>query len=174
VATSRILLVGGFLTVEVPIDPSIASIPTLQRVVTMATQRRFGQETHGNARRGLNTSPAARIEIVTKRGLGVSVSELRAEYGRSKSATHYTLRTNTNASTTREKPRSDRPPMLSLHQKNIIYRKARARPKKYYSELAEVGVIVRPDGTSSKPPSRTTLWRTLKRRASERLASQCR
>lgn len=39
--------------------------------------------------------------------------------------------------TTADKPRSGRPPILSLHQKHIIYRKAVAQPKIEYKELAQ-------------------------------------
>jgi hypothetical protein len=44
-----------------------------------------------------------------------------------------------------------------------MYRKARAAQKLEFLELAEVGVLVQPDGTTSKPPSYSTLYRTLKR-----------
>jgi hypothetical protein len=47
--------------------------------------------------------------------------------------------------------------MLSLQQKKIIYRKARAILKVKYLELAEVGVVVNAEGTSLKAPSRTAL-----------------
>jgi hypothetical protein len=47
--------------------------------------------------------------------------------------------------------------------KKIIYRKARAAPKLEYSELAKAGVVVSANGTPSKPPSRSTLYRLLKR-----------
>jgi hypothetical protein len=49
-----------------------------------------------------------------------------------------------------------------LHQKKIIHQKARTTPKVENSELAEVGVVVNAEGTSSKAPSRTTLWGVLK------------
>jgi transposase len=128
----------------------------------MPTQHRFGQEIDQNVRRGPNISPAARHKIIAKREEGVTVRELAAEFGRSKSAIKYTIRTYTKTATTKDQPRSGRPPILSLYQKKIIYRKARATPKIEYSELAEVGVVVNPEGTSSKAPSRTTLWRVLK------------
>jgi hypothetical protein len=44
-----------------------------------------------------------------------------------------------------------------------MYRKARAAQKLEFLELAEVGVLVQPDETTSKPPSYSTLYRTLKR-----------
>jgi transposase len=66
--------------------------------------------------------------------------------------------------TTQDKPCSGRLSMLLLLQKKIIYRKARAAPKIEYSELAVHGVLVNPDGTTLKPPSKTTLWRALKSR----------
>ena len=71
--------------------------------------------------------------------------------------------------TTKDNPRSDRPPLLSLHQKKIVYRKARAQPKIGYKVLSEVGVLVNSDGTYSKPPSHSTLYRYLKNRVSPNL-----
>lgn len=59
----------------------------------MPTQRRFGQEVDGNARRGPNISPADRLRIIAKREVGISVRELAAQFGRSESAIKYTIRT---------------------------------------------------------------------------------
>jgi hypothetical protein len=87
------------------------------------------------------------------RECGMTVQELAAEFERSEGAIKYTIQTYAKTGTTQERPRSGRPPILSLHQKKIIYRKACAAPKIEYSELAIVGVFVRPDGTTSKPPS---------------------
>jgi transposase len=130
----------------------------------MPTLRQFGQEIAENTRRGPNISPTDRERIIAKRECGVTVRELAAEFGRSESAIKYTIRTYTRTGKTQEQPRSGRPPMLSLHQKKIIYQKARAAPKIEYSELAKHGVFVKPDGTTLKPPSRTTLYRILKGR----------
>jgi transposase len=115
-------------------------------------------------RRGPNISPNERQRIIAKRGTGIPVRELAAEFGRSESAIKYTIRTYTKAATTEERPRSGRPPILSRHQKKIIYRKARATPKIEYSELAEASVVVQADRTTLKPPSRSTLYRVLRRR----------
>jgi hypothetical protein len=46
-----------------------------------------------------------------------------------------------------DKPHSGRPPILSLHQKKIIYRKACAQPKIEYLELAKASVFIYQDGT---------------------------
>ena len=108
----------------------------------MPTPRRFGQLTDGNARRGPNINPDDRAKIIAKRECGISVRELAEEFGRSESAIKYTISTYANAATTQEKPRSGRPPMLSLHQKKVIYQKARAAPKIKYSELAAAAVLV--------------------------------
>jgi hypothetical protein len=128
----------------------------------MPPPRRFGQEIAGNARRGPNISPAERQMIIAKRECGVMVRELAAEFKRSESAIKYTIRTYAKIGTTQEQPRSGRPPILSPHQKKIIYRKTRAAPKIEYSELAKVAVLVNPDGTTSKPPCHRTLYRVLK------------
>jgi transposase len=129
----------------------------------MPTPRQFGQEVAGNACRGPNISPTERQRIIAKRQCGETVRELAAEFGRSESAIKYTIRAYTKTSTTQEQPRSGRPPVLSLHQKKIIYRKARAAPKIEYLELVKAGTFVTVDGTPLKPPSRSTLYRCLKR-----------
>jgi hypothetical protein len=86
--------------------------PLLQHLITMPTQRRFGQELDQNARRGPNISPAARLKIIAKRSCGVPLKELAYEFGRSVSAIKYTIRTYAHASTPNDKPRSGRPPIL--------------------------------------------------------------
>jgi transposase len=65
-------------------------------------------------------------------------------------------------STTADKPRSGRPSILSHHQKKIIYRAAQKAPKIEYSKLTEVAVVVNQDRTPSKPPSHSTVYRSLK------------
>jgi transposase len=129
----------------------------------MPPHRQFGAEISGNGRRGPNLSPEQRLTIIAKAGAGVSVAELVDEFGRSPNCIRTTIRIGKTRTTTLEAPRSGRPPILSLHQKKIIYRKARAAPKIEYSELAKVGVFVTAEGTPSKPPSRSTLYRCLKR-----------
>jgi transposase len=128
----------------------------------MPPPRQFGQEIAGNARRGPSISPDERQRIIAKRECGVTVRELAAEFKRSESAIKYTIRTYAKTGTTQEQPRSGWPPILSLHQKKTIYRKARAAPKIEYSELAKVAVLVNPNGTTSKPPCHRTLYRVLK------------
>jgi hypothetical protein len=49
-------------------------------------------------------------------------------------------------------------------QKKIIYRKVRAALKIEYLQLAKEAIFVNAEGTPSKPPSRSTLYRALKRR----------
>jgi transposase len=107
----------------------------------MPTPRQFGQEVARNARRGPNISPTERQRIIAKRQCGETVRELAAEFRRSESAIKYIIRTYTKTGTTQEQPRSGRPPVLSLHQKKIIYRKERAAPKIKYSELSKLGPL---------------------------------
>jgi transposase len=128
----------------------------------MPIQCQFGQELNQNVRRGPNISPGACQAIIAKREYGASIKELAAEFGQSESAIKYTIRTYS-PTTTQGKPRSGCLHILSLHQKKIIYRKARAAPKIEYSELAKVGTFVNADGTPLKPPSHSTLYWALKR-----------
>jgi transposase len=140
-----------------------APAPQLQHPVTMPNQPQDRQNSHQNARRGPNISPAQRLQIITKRECGATLNELVAEFGRSMSAIRYTLRTYANTTNPIDKPRSGRPPVLSRHQKKILYRAVRATPKIEYSELVKAVQLMNPDGTLSKPPSHDTLYRELKR-----------
>jgi hypothetical protein len=64
--------------------------------------------------------------------------------------------------TTEDRPCTGHAPILLLLQKKIIYKKVHATSKVEYLQLANFTVFVYPDGTTSKPPSRTTLWRIMK------------
>jgi hypothetical protein len=65
--------------------------------------------------------------------------------------------------TTADKAWSRRPPVLLLHRKKIIHRKARAHPEIEYSKLAKHGTFVTPDGTPLRLPSCSTLYWCLKK-----------
>jgi hypothetical protein len=100
------------------------------------------------------------------------------EFGCSESAIKYTTRTYSSTAA-HEKPRSGRPRMLSRHQQKLVLRKARATPKIEYPELAKVAQVVSLDGTPSKLPSKSTLYREIKRngitnlRFKERPTAEC-
>jgi hypothetical protein len=130
----------------------------------MPNQPQTGQNSHQNARRGLNISPAQCIQIIAKRECSATLDKLVAEFRRSKSAIRYTIRTYANTTNPVDKPRSGRPPVLSRHQKEILYRKVRAAPKIEYLELVKVVQVMNADRTLSKPPSHNILYRELKRR----------
>jgi transposase len=128
----------------------------------MPPRRQFGTELNQNARRGPNLTPPQRLAIIAKAAAGATVRELVEEFGKSPNCIRTTIRLSKTRDTTQEAPRSGRPSILSRHQKKVIYRKARAAPKVEYSQLAEVGVFANADGTFTKPPSRSTLYRVLK------------
>ncbi|KAI1518219.1 Transposase [Pyrenophora tritici-repentis] len=128
----------------------------------MPQPRSFGTEISGNARKKPHLTPQERTRIIAKHEAGASLAELATEFSRSKSTIHDTIKRYSLHQTTSDLPRSGRPPRLSSHTKKIIYRKARAASKIEYSELAKEGVVVNADRTTSKPPSRRTLYRVLK------------
>jgi hypothetical protein len=74
-----------------PTPASTTPTPQLQRVTTMPTQRRFGQEIDQNVCRGPNISRAARHKIIAKREERGTVRELAAEFGQSESAIRYII-----------------------------------------------------------------------------------
>jgi transposase len=92
---------------------------------------------------------------------GMTVQEVAAAIQRSERAIRDLKYRQTGS--VQDKPRSGRPPVLSKQQKKIIYKKVRAAPKIEYSQLAKEAIFVNAEGTPSKPPSRSTLYRALKR-----------
>ena len=116
-------------------------------------------------RRGQNLSTEQRDQIVGRLSAGATFQECADTYGRTQRCIRDLWKKYHQTDTTEDKPRSGRPPILSLHQKKIVYRKARAQPKIEYKALAEVGVLVNSDGTSAKPPSHSTLYRYLEKKA---------
>jgi transposase len=130
----------------------------------MPPQRLFRTQISGNASKKAYLTPSQGQSIIAKHEAGVSLTELAAEFRRSKSTIHDTLKRYKLHATTSDLPRSGRPPILSLRQKKIIYRKARAAPKIEYSNLIKEATFVNAEGLPLKPPSRSTLYRTLKRR----------
>ncbi|USP82837.1 hypothetical protein yc1106_10111 [Curvularia clavata] len=93
---------------------------------------------------------------------GATVAEVAAKFERSRSTIHRLYKKFSTTTTAHDRPRSGRPKILSNRQKKIISRAARATPKIRYQKLAKAAVVVQPDGTSSKPPSRSTLYRVLR------------
>ncbi|KAI1508843.1 Membrane-bound metallopeptidase [Pyrenophora tritici-repentis] len=129
----------------------------------MPNQRIFGQELSQNARRGPNMSNETRNYILGMLDGGCTVKEAAATCGRSESAIRRLRQKFNTTGTTHDKPRSGRPHVLSKHTKKLLYRAARKNPKLEYKDLAEVATIVGADGTTSTTPSKSTLYRTLKR-----------
>jgi transposase len=130
----------------------------------MPPQRRILQEINQNVRRGPNLTISQREKIIGRLAEGAAVKEVAALYGRTPRCIRDLRKKYNQTGNTQDKPRSGRPPILSLRLKKLIYRKARAQPKIEYKKLIEEAVVVEPDGTTSKPPSHSTLYRVLKRR----------
>jgi transposase len=131
---------------------------------TMPPQCQVLQEISGNHRKQPHLTPAHRLQIISKLQAGCLVAELVAEFQRDPSTIRQTIHNIAKHSTTLKAARTGRPPTLSLHQKKITYRKACAAPNIEYSKLAEAAVFVDAEGTPSKPPSHSTLYRCLKER----------
>jgi transposase len=115
-------------------------------------------------RRGPNLTVLQRDQIIGMLAAGCTCAEAARAYGRTERCIRDIRTKYAKTGTTEDRPRSGRPPVISFSQKKIIYRKARAAPKIEYSELAQVRVFVNIEGIPSKPPSRSTLYRFLRRR----------
>ena len=105
-----------------------------------------------------------RDQIIGMLLAGATVKEVAHHYSRTDRCIRKIHQKYRKTGIIQDKPRSGRPPVLSLAQKKIIYRKARAAPKIEYLELAKEATFVNTQGTPSKPPSRSTLYRFLKAR----------
>jgi len=129
----------------------------------MATPRPFGQELDQNVRRRRNISPGTRDRCIGMLQGGMTVQEVAAAIQRSERAIRDLRLEYRQTGSVQDKPRSGRPPVLSKQQKKILFRKVRAAPKIEYSQLSKEAIFVNAEGTPSKPPSRSTLYRALKR-----------
>ena len=83
----------------------------------MATKRQIGQELKQNARRGPNLSVVQRDQIIGMLNGGCTVKEVAAAYGRTDRCIRKLRLKYHQTVTTVDKPRSGRPPILSLSQK---------------------------------------------------------
>jgi transposase len=153
--------VSSVLATELP-PPLI--LHKLALLITMATPRQFCQELDQNVRRDPNMSIETRKRVIGMIISGCSATEAAHARGRSERTVRRLYQKYLQIGSIHDKPRSGRPHVLPINQKKIIYRKACAAPKIEYSELAEVGTFVNAEGTPSKPPSRSTLYRALKKR----------
>lgn len=117
-----------------------------------------------NVRRGPNMTVQERDVAIGMLQAGATVREVAETFGRSRSTIHRLYQKFHHTSTTRDKPRAGRPSILSDHQKKILYRAARKTPKILYEDLAKVATTMELDGTPSKAPSHSTLYRVLRRR----------
>jgi hypothetical protein len=130
----------------------------------MPPQCLFEIQISRNACKKVHLTPYQRQSIIAKYEAGISLMELAAKFRWSKSTIYNTLKCYKLHATTSDLPCSGRSPILSLWQKKIIYRKACAAPKIEYSNLIKEATFVNAECLPLKPPSRSTLYRTLKRR----------
>jgi transposase len=89
-----------------------------------------------------NLTVIQRNEAIGISVAGASLKEIADYFERTPQEIGRLLKKYHSTNTTADKPRSSRPPILSRHQKKIIYRAAQKAPKIEYSKLAEVAVVV--------------------------------
>jgi transposase len=94
---------------------------------------------------------------------GMRLGEVAVVFGRSPQCIGRVVKKYNTTGTVQDKPRGGRPPVLSRHQKMLVKRKAHASSRLEYKQLAEAGMVARSDGTTIKPPSRSTLYRAVKK-----------
>jgi transposase len=130
----------------------------------MATPRRILGQIDGNVRRTRYIAQETRDQIVGMVLGGATRQAAASFYNCDASAVTKIMKKYNQTGSTKDKSRSGRPPVLSLHQKKIIYRKARAAPKIEYKDLNQAATVVHHDGTTTRPPSTSTTYRYLKQR----------
>lgn len=129
----------------------------------MSTPRIFGREISQNVRRKPNMSLSERNIAIGMWKAGCTMVEVADACGRSKSTISRLIKKATTTGTTEDKPRSGRPQILSRHARKLVYRAVRKNPKITYAELQKVAQVHPPNGTPSEPPSRSTLYRVLRK-----------
>jgi transposase len=130
----------------------------------MATPRRFGQEVSQNIRRPRNMTLSERDKAIGMLVGGCTIPEVAQHFGRADSTIRRLHLKHHHTGTIVDKPRSGRPHILSRHTKKLLFRAVRKTPKIEYKHLSKVAQIALPDGTLQKAPSRSTLYRVLKKR----------
>jgi hypothetical protein len=131
---------------------------------TNAAPIQFAQGQSQNVSRGRNMTIEERDRAIGMLCGGCTYSEVAQALHRDPSTIRSLYQKYNTTSTTRDRPRSGRPPVLSRHQKKIVYCAARVDPKILYEDLAKVATFVNADGTLSKPPCHCTLYTVLRDR----------
>jgi transcriptional antiterminator len=129
----------------------------------MPQQRSARSEISENPQKRLNLTPTQRLQIISKSNASCSTAELAAEFSCSARTVRRTLQEASTHHNGLEKPRSGRLSILLEHEERRIYWAVRAAPKTEYKELLKVTTIYYLDRTTLKLPSRSTLYRMLKR-----------
>ncbi|XP_014552888.1 hypothetical protein COCVIDRAFT_109141 [Bipolaris victoriae FI3] len=94
---------------------------------------------------------------------GCSNAEVAAHFNRDPATIRKLRKKYSSTKSTKDKPRSGRPKVLSHQQEKLLCRAARRPgPRITYKELTEAATVVQPDGTTLKPPSTATLYRALR------------
>jgi transposase len=110
----------------------------------MSTQRALLYKISQNMRRRPNMTVPERDQIIGMLQGGSTTGKIAAHFRRSPQAIWDLQKKFIITGTTQDRPRTGRPPILSLSQKKIIYRKVRATPKMEYLQLAKEAVFVYP------------------------------
>jgi transposase len=116
-----------------------------------------------NVRRKSNMTIEERNQAIGMLTAGATRAEVAAAFGRSRQCIGRLVTKYNTTHSVQDKPRSGRPYILSRRQQKLIYRIARRTPKIEYRELANTTALILPDGTTVNVPSRSTLYRVLRR-----------
>ena len=125
--------------------------------------RSFGTEISGNRKRGFELTSEQRASLISKREEGLTVRELMAEFKCGRTVIYDTLNRWKTHGTTESLPRAGRPKALTRREQRALFRAARKNPKITYSSLVVEANLQGDSDARQHPPSRATLYRTLKR-----------
>jgi hypothetical protein len=116
-----------------------------------------------NTQKRTEIPSAQRWMIVGQLTAGATTREVAEYHSRSQRAIQKLWKLYTTTGTTDNLPRSGRPPVLSDTQKKLLHREARKNPRITYAELSKAACITAIDSTTTPPPSRSTIYRALKK-----------
>ena len=138
-----------------------ASISSLYSTTPNFTMpRSFGTEISANRRSNSELSSEVRSAIIAKRDEGASIQNLAEEFGCHRNTISKTINRYKQHNTLRSLPRTGRPEATTVREKRVLYQIARKIPKINYRNLRDDAGLQH----QQKPPSRTTMYRILKKK----------
>jgi transposase len=134
--------------------------PSDQPLDITSPHRQSGSKTAENAKGRRRLTASERELAISKLQAGSRAREVADELGVSDRSIRNLYKKFLTTGTTQDRPRSGRPGVLSVYQKQMLHREYQKDPKTTYPELQ--AMVHEPDDTAAQLPSRATVYRALK------------